>query len=206
MSLLLDPNVAYILLVGGFILAILALFSPGTGLLELGALAALLLAGYSIYNLPVNAWALVILLVGVFPFLLAVRKSRNWIYLAISMAALVGGSLFLFRGANGVPAVHPAIAAIVSLLSIGFMWLVARKGLEAVTRRNSNLVDVIGLLGEARTGIFSEGSVYVGGEQWTARSQVFIPAGSSVRVTGREGLVLLVEPVYPPAKPEETTD
>ncbi len=202
MSLLLDPNVAYILLVGGFILAILALFSPGTGLLELGALAALLLAGYSIYNLPVNAWALAILLVGVFPFLLAVRKSRNWLYLLISMAALVSGSLLLFRDEDGVTAVHPAIATIVSLLAISFMWLVARKGLEAVTRRTSNLKDVVGLQGEARTAVLSEGSVYVDGEQWTARSHIFIPAGSAVRVTAREGLVLLVEPLHPSTNPE----
>jgi len=197
MNLLLDPNVAYILLVGGFILAILALFSPGTGLLELGALAALLLAGYSIYNLPVNAWALVILLVGVFPFLLAVRRSHNWLYLIISMAALVLGSLFLFRGENGVPPVHWALATIVSLLSISFMWMVVRKGLEAVTQSKSNLVNLTGMVGEARTDIMHEGSVYVDGEQWTARSAVPIPAGSHVRVMAQEGLVLQVEAVQP---------
>ena len=48
MSFLFDPNVAYLLLVGGFLLAILALFAPGTGLLELGAMAMLVLAGFSI--------------------------------------------------------------------------------------------------------------------------------------------------------------
>lgn len=201
MNILLDANVAYILLVGGFLLAILALFSPGTGLLELGALFALLLAGYSMYNLPVNAWALALLVVGVFPFLLAVRRSRNRIYLVASIAALVVGSLFLFRGPTGGPAVHWAIAVLVSLLVTGFMWIVARKGLEAVGRPSANPDRVIGMTGEARTAVHSEGTVYVGGETWTATSHVHIPGGSRVRVTARDGLILTVEPL-PAAQPK----
>ena len=89
MSFLMDPNVAYLLLVIGFFLAIIALFSPGTGVLEVGAIFMIILAGYSIYNLPFNAWALVILLAGVFPFLLALRKSRHWLYLIVALVAFV---------------------------------------------------------------------------------------------------------------------
>ena len=37
MEFLLDPNVAYLLLVVGTVLAIMALFAPGTGVLEVGA-------------------------------------------------------------------------------------------------------------------------------------------------------------------------
>ena len=51
MNLLFDPNVAYLLLVIGLIVAILALFAPGTGVLEVGAIFMLFLAGYGIFNL-----------------------------------------------------------------------------------------------------------------------------------------------------------
>jgi membrane-bound ClpP family serine protease len=34
--------------------------------------------------------------------------------------------------------------------------------------------------------------VYAGGEEWTARSDALIPAGSQVKVVGREGVVLKV--------------
>ncbi|HEX7555505.1 MAG TPA: hypothetical protein VF338_02690, partial [Leptolinea sp.] len=84
MNLLLDPNVSYIILVGGFVLAVLAMFAPGTGLLEFGAVLAIVIAGYSMANLPINWWALVILLLGVFPFQYALRRSRNLIFLVIS--------------------------------------------------------------------------------------------------------------------------
>jgi len=43
--------------------------------------------------------------------------------------------------------------------------------------------------------VYLDGTVYVGGEEWTARSQDPIPAGMPVRVIGRDGLVVVVEPV-----------
>ena len=52
MQIFLDPNVAYLLLASGMILVILALLSPGTGWLEILALFSLVLAGYSVVNLP----------------------------------------------------------------------------------------------------------------------------------------------------------
>jgi len=193
MNFLLDPNVAYVMLVGGFLLAILALFSPGTGLLELGALFMLALAGYGVANLPINVWALIVLLVGVFPFMLALRRSRQWAWLIPTLVALVVGSIFLFSSADGSPAVNPWLAGLVSILVIPFVWLIGRKSLEALGRPTQSLADLIGMIGEARTDILAEGSVYVNGEDWSARSKTLIPAGSKVLVLRRDGLVLEVE-------------
>jgi membrane-bound serine protease (ClpP class) len=202
-DILLDPNIAYLLLVAGFTFATLSLLSPGTGLLEIGGLFAILLAGWAIYNLPVNFWALGVLLLGVFPFLLAVRRSGRLIYLGISILALVVGSAFLFRGEGWRPAVDPLLALVVSVLVTGFFWIVVRKSLEAEQARPSHdLGALIGLAGEAKSEIHAEGTVQVAGELWTARSAEPIPDGARVRVTGREGFILDVEaepgePVHP---------
>jgi len=101
MSFLLDPNVAYLLLVVGFVLGALALFSPGTGVLEIGAVFAIVLAGFAIYNLPTNLWALLLLVAGIVPFVIAVRKSRSWVWLIPTIALMVVGSIFLFRAGGG---------------------------------------------------------------------------------------------------------
>lgn len=195
-NFLLDPNVAYFLLVTGFMLAILALFAPGTGFLELGAVAILILSGYGMINLPLNIWALAILILGVFPFILALRQSRKLVFLAFSMVALIVGSIFLFRGEDRLMAVNPVLATPVSALAAGFLWFIAHKGLEASARRPDHSLERFqGLVGIADSDVFMEGTVYVGGEQWTARSKEFIAAGSQVRVIGREGLVLIVEAV-----------
>jgi membrane-bound serine protease (ClpP class) len=205
MNLLFDPNVAYLLLVIGLIVAILALFAPGTGVLEVGALFMLFLAGYGIFNLPVNGWALAVLVLGVFPFLLALRKSRQYIFLALAILALVVGSVFLVRATNGAPAVNPVLAILVSVIATVFLWYVGRRGIEAIGRPVSlNLDRLIGMVGQAHTNLNPDGSVYVGSEEWSAHSDTFVPNGSRVRVIKRDGLILTVEPLVPQSPGEQS--
>jgi membrane-bound ClpP family serine protease len=59
---------------------------------------------------------------------------------------------------------------------------------------------LIGLVGEARTTIAREGSVYVAGELWSATAEQFIPAEAPVVVVGRNGLVLKVVPAPLPSR------
>ncbi|MBN2549882.1 MAG: hypothetical protein JXB15_12030 [Anaerolineales bacterium] len=195
MDFLLNPNIAYMLLAGGLVFAVLALLSPGTGVLEIGALFALLLAGWSVYNLPFNYWALALLVIGAVLFVSAIRRPKQVILLLVSILALVVGSAFLFRGETWwTPAVHPALAAVVSLLSASFFWLATRKTLEATLAQPSHDLSIlIGAIGEARTRIDEEGSVQVGAELWSARSDRPITKGTQVRVVAREGFVLVVE-------------
>lgn len=195
MDFLLDPNIAYILLVFGSMLLILAALNPGSGLLELGAIFLLLLAGWAIYNLSINPWALGLMFIGFGAFLLAVRGPNRRLLLAASILALVAGSSFLFRGEGWQPAVNPWLALVLSTISAGSFWLIAIKVLEAARARPTHdLSQLIGEIGEAKSEIFMEGSVQVSGELWTARSETLIPDGSQVRVIGREGFILLVEP------------
>jgi len=194
-NFLLNPNLAYLFLVGGFFLALMAILTPGTGILELGAFFGLLLAGYGVYNLPINFWALAILLLGVFPFIWAVRKSGELVYLGISILALVAGSAFLFKGKIWwKPAVNPVLTLVTSLLAGGFFWIVARKTLEAsLAPLSHDLTALIGAMGEAKSDVHHEGSAQVLGELWAVRSEEPIRAGSIIRVTGREGFILNIE-------------
>lgn len=193
MNFLLDPNVAYLILVIGVILGMLALFTPGTGILEIGALFAIFLAGYAMYNLPIRLWALVLLAVGTVPFFFALRKFKQWYWLVPAIVSAVVGSVFLFKSDTSLTAINPVFATFVSIVSIVLMWFIGIKSLEALRLRPSqDLSRLIEEIGEARTDIHNEGTVYVGGEDWTARSEKKIPAGSQVKVIDREGLVLLV--------------
>jgi membrane-bound serine protease (ClpP class) len=204
MEIFIDPNVAYLLLVVGIVLAIMALFAPGTGVLEVGALFVLFLAGWVISQLPlpINLWALVILVIGVIPFILAVRKSRNLIFLVIALIAFVLGSAYLYQGASWwQPGVNPFLAIIASLIASGYIWIAATKVLDTEKiKPRHDLAKIIGDEGEARTDIFDEGSVQIGSELWSARSEVPITEGSKVRVIKREGFILEVEAVPPVSK------
>lgn len=197
LEILLDPNVGYLLLVGGFLLAVLALFAPGTGLLEIGALFALLLATYALVNLPVNAWAVVVMILGIVPLFLALRRkqgSQGRMLVLAGIALLIIGSIFVFRAPDGGPAVNPLLAVLASGGAGLLLWFIARKSMEAARRTPAHSLDgLVGMTGTVKTDLRPEGSVYVNGEEWSATSKSYIAAGTMVRVIARHGLDLEVE-------------
>ena len=194
MEFLLDPNIAYLILLGGVLLAMMSLASPGTGLFEIGAFFCIALAGYAIYNLSFNWWALILLGLSIIPFVYAIQKPKREPYLALSILLLVIGSVFMFPRTEEQSIVNPAVAILASAFVAGFLWIAVRKSVEATSMRPTHdLTALVGQIGEARTKVDEEGSVLVAGEMWSARSETPIPAGSSIRVLRREGFILIVE-------------
>jgi len=195
MTFFLDPNIAYFLLVLGLVAALLAIITPTTGYLEITALVLLVAAGYSIYNLSTNPWSLAALLAGVVLLAFSLRKPKPWLFLGLAVVFLGVGSIFLFLTPQGRPAVNPLLAISMSAAATGLTWLIGRRTIEAINHRPAHdLNQLIGESGEALTDIRGSGSVYVGSEEWSARADTFIPAGSRVRITARDGLILRVEP------------
>lgn len=194
MDFLLDPNIAYLFLMAGLMLGLMAVITPGTGVFEVGAFFCLALAGYAVYNLSFNLWALIVLALSIIPFVYAIQKPKREWFLALSILGLVVGSVFLFATDGWQPAVNPMVAAISSTLYAGFLWVVIQKTVQASHIQPSHdLNSLIGQVGEAKTNIHTDGSVQVAGELWSARSEKSIPNGSPIRVVDREGFVLIVE-------------
>ena len=194
MDFLLNPNIAYLFLLAGVLLGLMAIISPGTGMFEVGALFCLALAGYAVYNLSFNLWALIILFLSIIPFVYAIQRPKRERFLALSILGLVVGSVFLFATDGWQPAVNFPLALVSSILYAGFIWIAVRKTLQAAHARPTHDLSVlVGQIGEAKTRIYKEGSVQVAGELWSARSEKAIPVGSPVRIVAREGFVLLVE-------------
>jgi len=194
MDFLLDPNVAYLFLLAGVLLGLMAIVTPGTGLLEVGTFFCLALAGYAVYNLSFNLWALIVLVLSVIPFVYAIQKPKREWFLALSILGLVMGSVFLFATEGWQPAVNPLLALVSSALFAGFMWIAVQKTLQASHAVPSHDLSIlVGQTGEAKTRIHTEGTVQVNGELWSARSEERISNGSAVKVIDREGFVLIVE-------------
>lgn len=190
------PNVLYLVLVAGIWIAALAVVSPGTGVLELLALLALGAAGAGTLFAPLNAWALLLLLAGAVFFVLSLRFIKPGIGLVISALAFSLGSTFLFEPQQGIVAVHPILALVVSLLTIGYFWLAVRS--TVLAQRSLPTIDlsrVIGAVGDVRTPLDPQGSIYVLGELWTAESETPVQPGQHVKVIARDGLMLTVIPI-----------
>ncbi len=194
MEFLLDPNIAYFVLVLAVLFVLIALAMPGTGVPEALAVIALLLAGYAVYHLSVNWWAFGLLLLSVVPFYVSVRGPRRQLWLVLSIVGFTVGSLFFFPARQGLISVHPALAVVTSALFAVALWFSARKVVQIFQSRPTlELTRLIGECGETRTDVKDTGSVQVASELWSARSEKLIPAGRVVRVVGRDGFVLIVE-------------
>ncbi len=190
------PNLLYLSLVAGLWLSVLAVLSPGTGVYELLAVVTLALAGLGATVVPPNPWALIPLALGAVSYVISLRRRHEAVWLAVTALAFSAGSVFLFRREGGGPAVNPWLALVTTVLTVAYFWVVVRQTVASqIASPSHDPGKVLGEIGDVRTEITQTemGSVYVGGELWTARAKAPIPTGSTIRVVDREGLILIVE-------------
>ncbi len=197
MAFLINPNIAYLSIVGAVIFVMLTFVMPRTRAPIVGFVICLALTWYEISQLKANPWDLVIAVLSPIPFYIAVRTSRlHFPLLLLSLMALTIGSYFIFTDQNGTPTVSLNLVMVVSLLSALFAWGAYNRQIQK--RNEEGIYDpdsVVGLIGEARTEIDSSGLVLLEGEIWRARSKTPIPAGSAVRVIRSGGGLLTVQKV-----------
>jgi len=195
MDFLVNPDLAYLVLVTAMLSTLAAIVIPGTGIPELVAVFALLLSGYAVYHLSFTWWALLILILSGVPFVYSIRVRGREAWLALSIVGLTVGSVFFFPATATVTSVSIPLAAATTLAYSTFLWFAGRKIVDATASAPAHgLEHLIGQTGEARTAVREEGSVQVAGELWSARSDTPVAAGAAVQVVGREGFILIIEP------------
>ncbi len=191
--LLTNPVIAYLLLVAGVFAVALALSVPGTGLPEGVAFVALALAAIGLSQLPVSMAGLGLFALALILFVLEFRLMAHGALLAGGAVAMLVGSLLLFRAEGGEAVLSWVLVLGVTAAFTGFFGFLVSRGLavqKLPLAQDPNRV--VGARGMTRTDVNGEGTVYVGGELWSASSDAKIPANSEVVVTSREGLRLKV--------------
>ena len=83
------------------------------------------------------------------------------------------------------------------LLGTGELFLWNRKVRGLPVRAGAETI--VGETGLVVTACRLEGQVQLDGAIWAARSETELPAGTAVRVIGRDDLILIVEPEVDPA-------
>lgn len=196
--LITEPNLVYLILVVGLWIAVTAAYVPGTGVLELAALGALVLIILILQAMPVNWFAVLLLVIGVLSFLLIPFLNQRWARVAeLGLVPQIAGGLFLFDGMQ-VSWLLIAVTVGISLVYHRFalMPLLAKARHQgAVIDDNGQLVGAPGRVVRAfeRSGRNYIGTVNVNGEQWTAASIKPLDSGDEIVVVERDGLQLAVE-------------
>jgi membrane-bound serine protease (ClpP class) len=207
LAFLVNPDVAYILLVVGMFGVIFEISSPGAIAPGVAGAIALLMAFTGFGSLPTNIGGIVFIVLAIILFIVDIKAPTHGLLTAGGVVAFVLGSFLLFPpwrapapaalpGLPAAPVVRLSVAAIavMTVLVVAFFVFVLGKGIRAQARKVAfGSESLVGAEGTAVTDIAPSGLVQMTGEQWSARAtEGTIRKGERVQVVGREGLYLLV--------------
>ncbi len=195
LSIIANPNVAYILMLLGIYGLIHEFANPGAILPGAAGFVSLMLALYAFQVLPVNYAGVALMLLGI-ALMVAEAFAPGFGALGLSgAAAFVLGSVILID--TDAPGFGISLSLILGFAVASLLTLSLAVGFALRARRRPVVTgseQLVGAPGRAIAAFDGEGSVRVHGEVWAARSDVPLERGQPVRVLGREGLVLRVTP------------
>jgi membrane-bound serine protease (ClpP class) len=191
LSVITDPNVAFILLIVGIYGLIFEFSTPGAIAPGVVGTICLLLGLYALNMRPINYAGLALMLLGI--AFLVVEIFNPTVVLGLGVAAFLLGAAMLFKiEAPGYrlswTVVIIAMAMIVSLtvVVLGSLWRarrnLARVGGQAMRGLPAEVLDWSG----------REGHVFAHGERWQAHGVEALTPGEMVEVAGIKDLTLVV--------------
>ena len=198
LGIITNPTIAYLLLLAGIFGLGLEALHPGAMLPGIVGGIALLVGLYALQLLPVNYAGLALMALGIGLLVAEAVTPTVGVFGVGGLVSFVLGSIMLMN--TGVPgyAVNLGVIGGIAVCAAGLLvlvvWLVfrSRRSLQ-VTGDDAMRSDIAELL--EPVGENNETWVLVRGERWRARCATALPGGARVRVVGREGLLLQVEPL-----------
>ncbi len=179
-----NPNVAYLLLMLGFLGIFFEISQPGAIFPGAVGAVALLLAFFALQTLPINYVGVLLILLAVILFILEIKVPSYGMLTIGGILSMALGSLMLIDTSEPYMQISRAVILATVAVSAGFfiliVFFVARdQGRRMVSGREG----IAGETGQAVTDIDAEGGrVFVHGEYWDAFSRTRIASGEKIEV------------------------
>lgn len=200
LQLLVNPTIAYVLLLIGVVGIAIEIFSPGLIVPGTVGAVALLLGAYGTAQLPVEAAGVLLLVVGIAFIVAEAQLPTHGILGAVGVVALALSGLLLFDTGSEQLEVSVPVVVTVAILFGGFLAFAAAKAVQA--RGNPVITgweELIGASAEVRVPLDPAGQVFVEGALWRAslvdEAAGPVERGGRVRVEAVDGLTLRVRPL-----------
>src|SRR5215467_8890508 len=195
LSVITDPNVAFILMLIGVYGLIFEFLNPGAVAPGLIGSISLLVALYALNLLPINYAGAALVLLGIGLMVAEAHIGSFGVIGVGGIVAFVIGAIMMFpSGAPGftlsLSVVAAATATTAALFLLVLTMLLRSRRRPVVTGKEG----LLGAQGETVAWDGQEGRVRVNGEIWRARAPRPLQPGARIKVINREGLVLVVEP------------
>lgn len=197
LSIISNPNIAYILFMAGLLGLYFEFSNPGAIFPGVVGAISLILAFFSFQTLPVNYAGMLLIILAIVMFILDVKIASHGILSIGGIIAMFLGSVMLFQTPD--PAMRVSLQVIVPVVLVTAAFFIIGVWLSIKTLRTRPVSGDKGLLdqeGDARTLVNKDGgSVFVEGTHWSAFSDSEIAQGAKVRVVEVKGMKLKVEQV-----------
>jgi membrane-bound serine protease (ClpP class) len=196
LAVITNPNIALLLMLAGVWGLIFELTSPGVIVPGVLGTISLLVALFALNLLPVNFAGVALLLLGIGLMIAEAHLGAFGLLGVAGIAAFAIGGVMMFPSrAPGFAISLPVLAG--ATIVTGGLFLVVLAMLLRSRRRPvvTGNEGLLGAEGEAVAWQGEEGRVRIRGEIWRARAVRPLAPGNRVRVVGRQGLVLSVEPM-----------
>ncbi len=196
LSVLANPNLAYLLFLAGLAGIAIEFYNPGAILPGVTGAIALILAMLAFQVLPINYAGLLLIVVGIALLIAEVKIVSHGVLGVGGVVALALGSIIFvdWSAPDYLRVSLLVVVPTVTTLTLALLLIVGAAVRSQGRPAMGGEADLVGQVGEARSRIAPEGKVFVHGEYWNGRSATPIEAGERVRVTAIRGFVLEVEP------------
>jgi membrane-bound serine protease (ClpP class) len=189
LSILSNPNVAYLLLILGFYGLFFELSNPGSIFPGVVGAIFLILAFFSFQMLPINYAGVLLILLAIAFFIAEIWVTSGGMLTVGGAIAMFFGSLMLIESPG--PFLRISLKFIIPsvIATAAFFMFIVGAGLRA--QRKKVVTGEEGLIGEvgvATTEIDGGGQAFIHGELWTVISTETIAKGEEVEVVSMKGL------------------
>lgn len=178
-----NPNVAYVLLMLGFLGLFFELSNPGVILPGVIGGISLILAFFAFQTLPVNYAGVLLILLAIILFIAEIKIVSHGMLTVGGVVSMIMGSLLLFQSPAPYLRVSWSVIIVTVLATTAFFLFAVWKAVEAHRAKPTTGVEgLIGELGKAASTIATEGKVFIHGEYWDAWSDEPISEGEKIVV------------------------
>ncbi len=196
-----NPSVAYLALIVGLFMLLVATTTPGTGVAEVIAFIALAVAAIGLIRLSADFAGVLLIIVAFVLFIIDVTATTHGALTLGGAAALLIGSLMRVPvrvGSEGLP-VWLIVGVTLSTAGLSALVLSALMRVRQQKRVDHAAQNVVGTTGIVKTGVQPNvpGTAQVVGQLWTISADEPIEPGTNVEVISRAGLTLHVKRVNP---------
>jgi len=197
LSLLSNPNLAYILLMIGIYGILFELYSPGAIFPGVAGAISLILAFYSLQALPVNYAGLAFIILSVILFIVEIKVVSYGLLTLGGVISLILGSIMLIEPDSALEAIKISwqVILVIVIFTVAFFAFAIGFGIKAQRRKPTTGIEgIVGEIGETITDLQPIGQIRIHGELWNAESSdgSAIGKGTKVEVTRISNLKLIV--------------